>query len=222
MARLARLAHKDQARAVSARLKQFFVLVLSAIIGILISVSVNAQQTKRHRTPATLYKTSNPCAVLEKKRTQKPVKRNTRHTLKKKRQALAETPNFTASLLSPMPAASTVQQYIIREMVATYLKEQRNSLPIELAPLQFYPVGDQLKVQDINPFLIATEFGLQGKTVQISHTTGSDQNNLAQDLLQLMHEMGVPAERISIAETREHANAGLSPGTIRKVSFQVL
>jgi hypothetical protein len=44
MSRTARLNYKDATRArVSARIKQLFVLVLTVIIGILISVTVNAQ-----------------------------------------------------------------------------------------------------------------------------------------------------------------------------------
>ena len=224
MARLARLTHKNSTGAVTARLKQVFVLLLSAIIGILISVSVNAQHGNRLPSAKTVHEYSDPCAVLEKKRTKKPWKRRFHHTAKTRKRALAagEKTGKGPSLIGKLPAATLVQQHIIREMVAIHMKEQPNNRPIELAPLRFYTQGDQLTVRDVNPFLIATEFGLQGKTIQIKNTA-TEQHGLAKNIRQLMHQMGVPAERISIIETTKSSETGLSNGpTVQLVAFQVL
>jgi outer membrane protein OmpA-like peptidoglycan-associated protein len=126
-----------------------------------------------------------------------PEKNTSGQTHKNENQILAE---------NNLPVPTSEQHQIIREMVAMHLKEQKNNEPIELAPLYFNLKGDELSVVDVNPFLIAVEFALQGRTIVIedhinyvdSYSTQLSAKRI-QKIRQLMHEMGVPEERISFA-----------------------
>jgi hypothetical protein len=96
-------------------------------------------------------------------------------------------------------------------MVANHLKEQTEYGPIILAPLFFDFNNNRLNALDMNPLLIAVEFGLQGKTIQIeSFADGRNQDinselacQLGQQIRQLLQSMGVPDERIAVAENSE-------------------
>ncbi len=79
--------------------------------------------------------------------------------------------------------------------------------PLVLAPLYFNFAQDEFSVVDMEPFLVAVEYALQGRTVLIEgHTDsfGNDQYNMqlsikrVQRIRQLMLDMGVPDERISL------------------------
>ncbi|MBT1688033.1 OmpA family protein [Dawidia soli] len=105
----------------------------------------------------------------------------------------------------PEPTSEKHEQ--VRKVVAEKLKSKPDSEPLPLAPLYFTFDQDEFAVVDMEPFLIATEYALQGHTVLIEgHTDdrGADDYNMqlsikrVQKIRQLMLDMGVPDERISI------------------------
>jgi hypothetical protein len=116
-----------------------------------------------------------------------------------------ETPE-TVQTKYNFPTPNSFQRGIIREMVANTLKERNDPQPIELAPLYFNVQEDGVSVADINPFLIAVEFALQGRTIIIvgsgSHPNFGDPYSVGhiQKVMQLMHKMGVPEERIAVSQ----------------------
>lgn len=105
----------------------------------------------------------------------------------------------------PQPTSEKHEQ--IRKMVADKVKNKPNSQPISLAPLYFTFDQDEFAIVDMEPFLIAVEYALQGHTILIEgHTDsrGADNYNVqlsikrVQRIRQLMLDMGVPDERISV------------------------
>jgi outer membrane protein OmpA-like peptidoglycan-associated protein len=105
----------------------------------------------------------------------------------------------------PEPTSEKHEQ--VRKQVAEKLKSKPNSEPLPLAPLYFTFAEDEFAVVDMEPFLVATEYALQGHSVLIEgHTDdrGADDYNMqlsikrVQKIRQLMLDMGVPDERISI------------------------
>lgn len=95
----------------------------------------------------------------------------------------------------------------IRKKVEQELKENKDNLPISLEPLYFTFNEDEFSVVDMDPFLVAVEYALQGRFVLIEgHTDsrGDQKYNVdlslkrVQKIRQLMIDMGVPDERISV------------------------
>ena len=91
--------------------------------------------------------------------------------------------------------------------MANTLANKKDNEPIELEPLYFTFDQDEFSVVDMDPFLIAVEFALQGKHILIEgHTDheGKDDYNVklsikrVEKIRQLMQEMGVPDDRISV------------------------
>jgi flagellar motor protein MotB len=266
MARAHRLSSREMHNAgIAGRLKQVVVLVLSIIIGILISVSVNAQHVyqkqkakffkSKFRTQASQY--SNACSILEHKRTHKPkqhirftaTNNEGRHLVDETIITKSQKPPSSKPLVGQveiakvndkpsiqkleslhlqedkvlrknhLPAPSSKEHEIIREMVAKQLNEKKDNEPIELAPLFFNYAEDEFSVVDMNPFLIAVEYALQGRTILIEGHTDSDGKDTynvdlsmkrVQKIRQLMHDMGVPDDRISVMgygeEIAQHNN----------------
>jgi hypothetical protein len=181
MARAERLQLKDvrpSKSTSSTAIRQLLVLVLTIIMGMLISVSCNAQKTSEKRKLP--YKTKNRARA-----------------------------NHYAEVIVPVDRSALVsnilEKQIIKEMVAQNLREKNDSAPIQLAPLVFGIQKDKLTAVDINPILIAIEFGRQGRTILMEgfackdvpmHHRLSYEN--VKEVKSLMHQMGVPAERISI------------------------
>lgn len=106
-----------------------------------------------------------------------------------------------------LPTPSSEQQAKVRKQVADKLASKTNVYPLVLAPLYFNFAQDEFSVVDMEPFLVAVEYALQGRTVLIEgHTDsyGNDQYNMqlsikrVQRIRQLMLDMGVPDERISL------------------------
>jgi|GEM_PF-1527354 len=106
-----------------------------------------------------------------------------------------------------LPTPSSEQQAQVRKKVADKLASKTNVYPLVLAPLYFTFAQDEFSVVDMEPFLVAVEYALQGRTILIEgHTDsyGDDQYNMqlsikrVQKIRQLMMDMGVPDERISI------------------------
>lgn len=106
-----------------------------------------------------------------------------------------------------LPAPTSKKHEEIRKKVSDHLKSKNDNEPIELAPLYFNFDQDEFSVVDMDPFLVAVEYALQGRTILIEgHTdsNGKDSYNVnlsikrVQKIRSLMHEMGVPDERISV------------------------
>lgn len=118
----------------------------------------------------------------------------------------------------PVPTSEKHEQ--IRKQVAENIKKKTDNEPIELAPLYFTFDEDEFAVVDMEPFLIAVEYALQGKTILIEgHTDskGNDSYNMqlsikrVNKIRELMLGMGVPDEHISIVgygeEVSSHDNS---------------
>nr|HPM31502.1 hypothetical protein [Chryseolinea sp.] len=79
----------------------------------------------------------------------------------------------------PPPTSEKHEQ--IRKNVQEHLKNKKDNEPIELAPLYFTFAEDEFSVVDMDPFLIAVEYALQGRIILIEgHTDNkgdADYNN---------------------------------------------
>jgi len=118
-----------------------------------------------------------------------------------------------------LPIPTTQKQAEVRKIVSDKLASKTNVYPLNLAPLYFNFDQDEFSVVDMEPFLIAAEYALQGRTVLIEgHTDsrGADNYNVqlsikrVQKIRQLMLDMGVPDDRISVVgygeEMKKHDN----------------
>jgi outer membrane protein OmpA-like peptidoglycan-associated protein len=106
-----------------------------------------------------------------------------------------------------LPVPTSRKHEEIRRKVSSELKSHKDGDPIELAPLYFTFDEDEFSVVDMEPFLIAVEYALHGKMILIEgHTDarGSDSYNRqlsmkrVEKIRQLMHDMGVPDDQISV------------------------
>ncbi len=114
-----------------------------------------------------------------------------------------------------LPVPTSQKQQEVRKIVGDKLASKTNVYPLTLAPLYFQFNQDEFSVVDMEPFLVAAEYALQGRTVLIEgHTDsrGKDDFNVklsikrVQKIRQLMLDMGVPDERISIVGYGEELN----------------
>lgn len=133
-----------------------------------------------------------------------------------------------------LPKPSSQKHEEIRKQVSETLKNKKDNEPITLAPLYFNFDQDEFSVVDMDPFLVAVEYALQGRTILIEgHTdsNGRDSYNVSlsikrvQKIRQLMHDMGVPDERISVVgygeELAKHDNSSTSGRQLnRRVDFK--
>lgn len=135
-----------------------------------------------------------------------------------------------------LPKPSSEKHEQVRKMVADKLKNKPNAEPVSLAPLYFTFDQDEFSIVDMEPFLVATEYALQGRTVLIEgHTDsrGNDDYNVqlsikrVQKIRQLMLDMGVPDDRISVVgygeEMKKSNNETTNQGRQlnRRVDFTV-
>lgn len=106
-----------------------------------------------------------------------------------------------------LPKPTSKKHEEIRKKVQQKLKEHKEGDPIELAPLYFTFDQDEFSVVDFEPFLVAVEYALQGRIILIEgHTDsqGRDTYNVklsierVEKIRSLMHDMGVPDDRISV------------------------
>ena len=106
-----------------------------------------------------------------------------------------------------LPKPTSTKHEDIRKQVKQSLDKHVEGQPIELAPLYFNFDEDEFSVVDMEPFLIAVEYALQGRVILIAgHTDnrGADNYNVklsikrVEKIRKLMHDMGVPDERISV------------------------
>lgn len=132
----------------------------------------------------------------------------------------------------PKPTSEKHEQ--IRKQVQEHLKTKKDNEPIELAPLYFTFAEDEFSVVDMEPFLIAVEYALQGRIILIEGHTDSKgdanyNNQLSikrvQKIRQLMIDMGVSDDHISIVGYGEgapkHENSSESSRQLnRRVDFK--
>jgi len=113
----------------------------------------------------------------------------------------------------PKPTSDKHEQ--LRKMVSEKIASKKDIFPLVLAPLYFTYDQDEFAIVDMEPFLIAAEYALQGRTVLIEgHTDnhGQDSYNVrlsikrVQKIRQLMLDMGVPDDRISVVGYGEELN----------------
>ena len=106
-----------------------------------------------------------------------------------------------------LPAPTSEKHEEIRRLVEQKIKGHKEGDRIELEPLYFTFDDSEFSVVDMEPFLIAVEYALQGRIVLIEgHTDsqGKDDYNVnlsiqrVEKIRQLMHDMGVPDEQISV------------------------
>lgn len=134
-----------------------------------------------------------------------------------------------------LPVPTSQEHERVRKMVHDKLESKTNVYPLDLAPLYFNFNEDEFSVVDMEPFLMAAEYALQGRTVLIEgHTDnkGADDYNVklsmkrVQKIRQLMLDMGVPDDRISIVgygeELGGHVNSTAEGRQLnRRVDFTI-
>jgi outer membrane protein OmpA-like peptidoglycan-associated protein len=115
----------------------------------------------------------------------------------------------------PKPTSEKHEQ--IRKLVGDKLSGKKNIYPLILDPLYFNFDEDEFSIVDMEPFMIAAEYALQGRTVLIEgHTDskGMDTYNVqlsikrVKKIRQLMIDMGVPDDRISVVGYGEELKKG--------------
>ncbi|ELR68238.1 outer membrane protein OprF [Fulvivirga imtechensis AK7] len=134
-----------------------------------------------------------------------------------------------------LPKPTSAEHERIRNLVEQKLKTHKGSDPIELEPLYFVYDDAEFAVVDMEPFLIAVEYALQGRMILIEgHTDshGADNYNVklsiqrVEKIRQLMHDMGVPDDHISVVgygeEVAIHDNSTEEGRQMnRRVDFKV-
>lgn len=137
---------------------------------------------------------------------QLPIKPKIEHVSAEKLEALHKKEDEVLAN-NDLPVPTSQKHEEVRKKIADKLASKTNVYPLTLQPLYFQFNQDEFSVVDMEPFLIAAEYALQGRTVLIEgHTDsrGQDDFNVklsikrVQKIRQLMLDMGVPDERISV------------------------
>ncbi|MDX1627418.1 MAG: OmpA family protein [Fulvivirga sp.] len=129
-----------------------------------------------------------------------------------------------------IPAPTSEEHERIRKEVQKSIENE--DFPQDLEPLYFLHDEDEFAVVDMEPFLVAVEYALQGRMILIEgHTdaTGADDYNVqlsiqrVERIRQLMHDMGVPDDRISVIGYGEEKAAKKEGEHLesRRVDFKV-
>lgn len=129
----------------------------------------------------------------------------------------------------PKPTSAMHDQ--VRNEVEEQLKTIEIDKPLKLEPLFFTFDEDEFAFVDMEPFLRAVEYALQGRMILIEgHTDakGQDEYNVSlsmkrvQKIRTLMVDMGVPDSNISVVGYgEEHATTGDDGQDDRRVDFTV-
>jgi outer membrane protein OmpA-like peptidoglycan-associated protein len=133
----------------------------------------------------------------------------------------------------PEPTSEKHEQ--IRKDVEKHLGNFEEESPLKLEPLYFVVDQDEFAFVDMDPFLIAVEYALQGKHVLIEgHTDASGQSGhnvqlsikRVERIRQLMQDMGVSDDHISVVGYGEEHSEDASKATEdkqldRRVDFTV-
>lgn len=134
-----------------------------------------------------------------------------------------------------LPQPTSARHEEIRNRVSDKLENKKDIFPLTLDPLYFNFDQDEFSIVDMEPFLIAAEYALQGRTVLIEgHTDkqGNDSYNVklsikrVQKIRQLMLDMGVPDDRISVVGygeelSKEKTNSVEDRQVSRRVDFTI-
>lgn len=115
-----------------------------------------------------------------------------------------------------LPAPTSAKHEQIRKEVEKHLENFDNEKPIKLEPLYFLTGQDEFAFVDMDPFLVAVEYALQGKIILIEgHTdhVGDFEANVAlsikrvEKIRELMIQMGVHDDHISVVGYGEEKSA---------------
>ncbi len=129
-----------------------------------------------------------------------------------------------------MPLPTSEEHNKIRQEVEKQMETIEDDKPIKLEPLYFTFDQDEFAFVDMEPFLVAVEYALQGRIILIEgHTDarGNDTYNVqlsikrVEKIRSLMIDMGVPDERISIVGYGEEKVDGEDDQNNRRVDFTV-
>ncbi|UII32005.1 OmpA family protein [Fulvivirga ulvae] len=168
-----------------------------------------------------------PQPVVKKEPEEKPFEEQTIAEKHAKEDQVLERNNI------PKPTSAKHEE--IRKKVERSLQNHKDGEPIELDPLYFIFDDAEFSVVDMEPFLVAVEYALQGRMILIEgHTDshGRDEYNVklsiqrVEKIRELMHDMGVPDDRISVVgygeEKSEHDNTTVEGRQKnRRVDFKV-
>lgn len=137
-------------------------------------------------------------------------------------------------LENDLPAPTSEKHEEIRKEVEKHLKNFDKEKPIKLDPLYFVTGQDEFAFVDMDPFLVAVEYALQGKHILIEgHTdhVGDFDANVAlsikrvERIRDLMIQMGVHDDHISVVgygeEHSETSNSSEKKQEERRVDFSV-
>ncbi|MEQ8927090.1 MAG: OmpA family protein [Fulvivirga sp.] len=133
-----------------------------------------------------------------------------------------------------LPAPTSEKHEQIRKEVEKHLENFDQEKPLKLEPLYFITGQDEFAFVDMEPFLIAVEYALQGKHILIEgHTdhVGDFKANVAlsikrvEKIRELMVQMGVHDDHISVVgygeEHSSEAKAAEKKQEERRVDFTV-
>ena len=132
-----------------------------------------------------------------------------------------------------LPPTTSDRHESIRKMVQEQLQKSSATEPIPLEPLFFVTGKDEFAFVEMEPFLVAVEYALQGKTLLIAgHTddVGDENNNVSlsmqrvERIRNLMADMGVPDDRISVigyGEEMADEKENVARQNDRRVDFTV-
>lgn len=119
-----------------------------------------------------------------------------------------------------LPAPTSEKHEEVRKEVEKHLKNFDKEKPIKLEPLYFVTGQDEFAFVDMDPFLVAVEYALQGKHILIEgHTdhVGDFEANVAlsikrvEKIRDLMIQMGVHDDHISVVGYgEEHSESSTS------------
>lgn len=116
-----------------------------------------------------------------------------------------------------LPEPSSAQHEKVRKEVEKHLKNFDKEKPLKLEPLYFITGQDEFAFVDMEPFLVAVEYALQGKHILIEgHTdhVGNFEDNVAlsikrvERIRDLMIQMGVHDDHISVVGYGEEHSSG--------------
>ncbi|MDH5597799.1 MAG: OmpA family protein [Cyclobacteriaceae bacterium] len=125
-----------------------------------------------------------------------------------------------------LPAPTNEQHEKIKKDVEKKMEVIEDIKPIKLEPLYFTFDEDEFSVVDMEPFLVAVEYALKGRIILIEgHTDprGSAQYNVqlsikrVEKIRSLMHDMGVPDDRISIVGYGEEQSSDIKNMTDEEI-----
>lgn len=145
-----------------------------------------------------------PIAKAETKPEVKPEKKTELDNMNLEEKHLVED---IVLLENKLPAPTSEEHEKVRKEVEKHLKNFDKEKPIKLEPLYFITGQDEFAFVDMEPFLVAVEYALQGKHILIEgHTdhVGDYEANVAlsikrvEKIRELMLQMGVHDDHISV------------------------